>query len=186
MKTTFTAVLILLLASACSTIKVSHDYDKQADFTKYKTYKIGDEAAQSGIPQLDLDRIIRAVDKELTSRGLTKSETPDLLVDFHVKLQQQQSATATTYGGAGMYGGYGPYRYGFSPGFSTTSIDVNTYVEGTLFITMVDTEIQKIVWQGRGTKTLDEHASADKRETNINKAVQYIFQKYPVQPEKKK
>ena len=82
-------------------------------------------------------------------------------------------------------GAYGPYRYGFSPGFSTTTIDVNTYVEGTLFINMIDRQMEKIVWQGRGTKTLDEHASAEKREGNINKAVQYIFQKYPVQPQKK-
>jgi hypothetical protein len=175
--------MLLVLAASCSTIKVSYDYDKQADFTKYKTYKIADEVRQSGIGQLDLDRLIRAVESELGKRGFTKSDNPDAVVDFQVKLQQQQSATANTYGG---YGGYGGYRYGFSPGFSTTTIDVNTYVEGTLFINMIDAKMEKIVWQGRGTKTLDEHASAEKREANINKAVQYIFQKYPVQPEKKK
>jgi hypothetical protein len=183
MKTRSTALLLLVFAASCSTIKVSYDYDKQIDFTKYKTYKIADEVRQSGIGQLDLDRLIRAVESELGKRGLTKSDTPDAIVDFQVKLQQQQTATATNYGGYG--GGYG-YRYGFSPGFSTTSIDVNTYVEGTLFINLVDTQLQKLVWQGRGTKTLDEHASAEKREGNINKAVQYIFQKYPVQPAKKK
>jgi hypothetical protein len=180
MKTRIAIMLVLVLTAACSSIKVSYDYDKQADFTKYKTYKIADEVRQSGINQLDLDRIIRAVEKELEARGFTKSDTPDALVDFHVKLQQQQTATATNHGAYGMYGGYGPYRYGFSPGFSTTTIDVNTYVEGTLFVNLVDTELQKIVWQGRGTKTLDEHASAEKREANINKALSYIFQKYPV------
>lgn len=184
MKTTFKVLLVIVLAGACSSIKTSYDYDKTADFTKYKTYKLAEEIYKTGIPQLDLERIIRAVDSELAKRGFTKSDNPDALVDFNVKLQQQQSATATTYGG---YGGYGPYRYGFSPGFSTTSIDVNTYIDGTLFINMIDTEQQKIVWQGRGTKTLDEHASAEKREANINKAVAYIFQKYPVPiPAKKK
>jgi hypothetical protein len=180
MKTNFVILSVLLLLASCSGLKVSYDYDKQADFTKYKTYKIAEEVYQSNIPQLDRDRIIRAVEGELQKRGFTKSETPDVLVDFHVKLQQQQSATATTIGGYGGYGGYGPYRYGFSPGFSTTSIDVNTYVEGTLFVNLVDTGIQKLVWQGRGTKTLDEDASAEKREANINKAVSYMFQKYPV------
>jgi hypothetical protein len=178
MKTRFVALFVLVLAAACSSIKVSYDYNKQADFTKYKTYKIADEVRQSGIPQLDLDRINRAVEKELGARGFTKSDSPDALVDFHVKLQQQQSATATTYSGYGMAGyGYDPYRNGFSPGFGTTSIDVNTYVEGTPFINLVDIEVQKIVWQGRGTKTLDEHASAEKRETNINKAVQIHISK---------
>jgi hypothetical protein len=188
MKTRSTIVLLLMLAASCSSIKVSYDYDKQANFAKYKTYKIADEVRQLGINQLDLDRIIRAVEKELGARGFTKSDTPDALVDFNVKLQQQQTATATNHGSYGMYGGYGPYRYGFSPGFSTTTIDVNTYIEGTLFINLVDTELQKIVWQGRGTKTLDEHASTEKREANINKAIKYIFQKYPVpaQSDKKK
>jgi hypothetical protein len=183
MKTTFTILFIAFLAAGCSSVKVSYDYDKAADFTKYKTYKIHEEVAKSGIPQLDLDRIIRAVDNEMAKRGLTKSDNPDAFIDFQVKLQQQQSATATSYGG---YGGYGPYRYGFSPGFSSTNIDINTYIEGTLFINLVDTQQQKIVWQGRGTKTLDEHASAEKKEANINKAVAYIFQKYPVPVEKKK
>jgi hypothetical protein len=180
MKRNFAFLSVLLLLAACSGLKVSYDYDKQADFTKYKTYKLAEEVYQSNIPQLDRDRIIRAVESELEKRGFTKSDTPDAIIDFHVKLQQQQSATATTYGAYGGYGGMGPYRYGFSPGFSTTSIDVNTYVEGTLFVNIVDREMQKIVWQGRGTKTLDENASAEKREANINKAVTYMFQKYPV------
>ena len=183
MKTNFLFLLVLVLVSACSGLKVSYDYDKQADFTKYKTYQFAEEVYQTGIPQLDRDRIIRAIEAEMQKRGFTKSDTPDALVDFNVKLQQQQSATATTYGG---YGGYGPYRYGFSPGLSTTSIDVNTYVEGTLFVNVIDRVAQKIVWQGRGTKTLDEHASAEKREANVNKAVQYMFQKYPVPAEGKK
>lgn len=177
MKTRLSILLLIIAASGCSSIKTSYDYDKQADFTKYKTYKVADEVYKSGIPQLDVDRIIRAVDTELAKRGFTKSDDPDAIVDFHVKLQQQQTATATSYGG---YGGYGPWRYGFSPGFSTTNIDVNTYIEGTLFINVVDKAQQKIVWQGRGTKTLDEHASPEKREANINKAVAYIFTKYPV------
>ena len=185
MKTRFAAILVIVLAG-CSSIKTSYDYDKNADFTKYKTYKISDSVFNVGIQRLDVERIIRAIDSELQKRGLTKSDNPDALVDFFARLQQQQSATATTYGGYGGYGGYGPYRYGFSPGFSTTNIDVNTYIEGTLFINLVDTQQQKIVWQGRGTKTLDEHASAEKREANFNKAIAYIFQKYPVPIPKEK
>jgi hypothetical protein len=49
---------------------------------------------------------------------------------------------------------------------------------------MVDKATEKIVWQGRGTKTVDEDASAEKRETNINTGVKMIFSKYP--PAKKK
>jgi hypothetical protein len=40
------------------------------------------------------------------------------------------------------------------------------------------------MWQGRATKTIDEDASSEKREQNINYAVKQIFSKYP--PAKKK
>lgn len=85
-------------------------------------------------------------------------------------------ATATSTG-PGYYGD--PWRYGYGGGFSTTQINYNEYIEGTLFINMVDKTTEKIVWQGRGTKTLDESAEADKREKNINYAVKQIFTKYP-------
>ena len=63
-------------------------------------------------------------------------------------------------------------------------ISYDQYVDGTLFVNMVDNTSQKIVWQGRATKTLDLDASAEKREKNINYAVKTIFTKYP--PVKKK
>jgi hypothetical protein len=89
-----------------------------------------------------------------------------------------QTATATSSGGYGGYGfGYG--RWGYGGGFSTTQINYDKYVEGTLFITLVDKADQKIVWQGTGKKTLDENSSAEKREKNIDYAVTQIFTNYP-------
>lgn len=176
-----TVFLITLVAAACSSIVTSYDYDKATDFTKYNTYNFGEHTAKLEINQLDKDRIKAAIDEEMTARGYTKSVNPDLLVDIQVRLKEGQSATATTTG-PGMYGyGYG-YRYG--TGFSTTHIDVNSYIEGTLFINVGDNAEQKLIWQGRGTKTLDENASPKKRETNIKSGVASIFQKYPV-PKKK-
>jgi hypothetical protein len=80
----------------------------------------------------------------------------------------------------GYYG-----RYGYGGGFGTTQINYNTYMDGTLFINVVDKTSEKIVWQGRGTKTIDENASPEKREKNINYAVKSIYYKYPVKPIKK-
>jgi hypothetical protein len=44
---------------------------------------------------------------------------------------------------------------------------------------MVDKASDKLVWQGRATKVIDEDASAEKRTQNINTAITSIFQKYP-------
>jgi len=175
-KLIFFAAVIL---SSCSSVKVAYDFDKQVDFTNYKTYAFTPESLNLGIDQLNRDRLIRAVEVELAAKGFTKSENPDVLIDMHITAKKRTEAVANTTG-TGGYGGYGRYgRYGYGGGFSTTTVDYNEYIDGTLLINMVDKSTEKIAWQGRGTKTLDEDASAAKRESNINYAVKQIFTNYP-------
>jgi len=176
-------VVFVAVLTACSSLKVTYDYDGQADFTKYKTYTFTQEALKLPIQQLNRDRLLKAIETELAAKGFTKLEdNPDALIDLHVRAEEKMDATATTTG-PGMYGGGYYGRYGYGGGFSTTHIDYNKYVEGTLFVDLVDNASQKIAWQGRATKTLDEDISAEKRESNINYAVKQIFSKYP--PSKK-
>jgi len=166
---------VLLIFITCSTVKIGFDYDKQADFGKYKTYTISEETMSMPLNQLNRDRIISAVEAEMAAKGFTKTESSsDVILDIRIKGEEVQTATATTSGT-----GYGHYRWGYSGGFSTTTVNYDKYVEGTLFITLVDRATEKIVWQGTGTKTLDENASAQKREENINYAVKQIFTNYP-------
>ncbi len=162
--------------SSCSSVKVAYDYDKQVDFTKYKTYAFTEEAAKLPVDDLNRGRFITAVETELAAKGFTKSDNPDVLIDMHLTTKARTEAVANTTG-TGGYGRYG--RYGYGGGFSTTTVDYNEYVDGTLLINMVDKSTEKIAWQGRGIKTFDEDASASKREQNINYAVKQIFTNYP-------
>lgn len=180
MKTRLLLIVTIALA-ACSSITTSYDYDKTVDFTKYKTYNFSEEAKKFAIQELNRNRLLAAIDHEMTARGFTKSDNPDVLVDLMGKMEQKRTATATT-SGTGMYGGYGYGRYGYGGGFSTTTVNYDDYTEGTLFINVVDRSTEKIVWQGRGTKTLDENASPERREANINNGVKMIYQKFPIKP----
>ena len=173
MKHLFTVMSILLLAG-CSSVTTSFDYDKSADFTKYKTYAFTEHATKMpGIQELDRDRILAAIDTEMAKRGFTKSDEPDALVDAFVKTEEELSATATT------PGSYGRWGYGYGWGSNTTHIDYNKYIKGTLFVGVIDKGTDKIVWQGRGSKTLNEKVSPARKEANINSAVAAIFLKYP-------
>jgi hypothetical protein len=174
MKKLFLPVLILIIAASCSTIKVSSDYDKTAGFPAYKTYAFTQEALNIGLDDLNKGRLLKAIETELSLKGFTKSDAPQVLIDVKIKGEQKQTATASTSGGYGA--GYG-YRWG--GGFSTTTINYDSYTEGTLFVDMIDAAKKQLVWQGRGVKTIEPDASADKREKNINYAVKQIFTKYP-------
>ena len=151
--------------------KTVYDYDRNADFTKYKSYQLTTDDLEASVGQLNRERIITALENEMTAKGFSKSENPDMLVNVHIKSRQKVDATATTSGGYGRWGWYG--------GYSTTHVSYNEYTEGTLFITFIDNEEQKIFWQGTGTKTLDENASPEKREQNITYSVKLILENYP-------
>lgn len=176
-------LFIMIVAAACSSVKISSDYDKSADFSSYKTYAFTPEAQKMvGINDLNRNRLLNAIETELAAKGFSKAESnPDVLIDLQLKGEQKQTATATNSGGYYGYG-YG-YRYGMGGGMSTTTINYDTYVDGTLFVDMIDTKKNQLVWQGRGTKTVDPDASQKKREDNINYAVKQIFTKYPPKPE---
>lgn len=171
----FLVIPVLLAFVACSTVKIGYDYDKSADFSKYKTYAFSEETMKMPINQLNRDRLIKATEAEMAAKGFTKSDNPDAILDLRIKGEEVQTATATTTGGYGY--GYG--RWGYGGGFSTTQVNYDKYVEGSLFITLVDKATEKIVWQGTGKKTLDENASTQKKEENINYAVKQIFTNYP-------
>ena len=175
MKKLILSISVVLILFSCSSINVSYDYDKDTNFTAFKTYGYTPEALALGIGDLNRDRLLKAIDAEMTSRGFTKSDTPDALVDLIVKAQERTQATATNTGG--YYG-----RYGWGGGMSTTTINYDQYVDGTLFVNFINKSTEKMVWQGRATKTLDENASPQKRESNINNAVKMIFAKFPVKP----
>jgi hypothetical protein len=170
----FLLIPVLFAFVACATLKLGYDYDKTADFTKYKTYAISEETMKmANVNQLNRDRIIAAVEAEMAVKGFTKAANPDVILDIRLKGEEIQTATATN------TGGYGYGRWGYGGGMQTTQINYDKYTEGTLFITLIDKASEKIVWQGTGVKEISENASAQKREENINYAVKQIFTNYP-------
>jgi hypothetical protein len=172
MKKLLFPIFILLIAASCASIKVTSDFDKSAQFSGYKTYAFTPEALNLNIEELNRKRLITAVENELSLKGFTKSEKPDVLIDIKITGEKKQTATATNMGGYG----YG-YRYGWGGG--TTTINYDSYVEGTVFVNMIDAAKNEVVWQGRGVGTVDPEASAEKREKNINYGIKQIFTTYP-------
>lgn len=182
MKKLLLFALVSIFVASCASVKVTSDFDKTAPFSDYKTYAFTPEALKiPNVTNLNRDRLIAALENELGKKGFTKSETPDVLIDMNLVTKAVNTATANTTGGGG-YGYYGAgYRYGYGGGFSTTTINYDSYDEGTLFVDMIDASKKQLVWQGRGKATLDTEASGSKREARINNAIEQILSKYPPQ-----
>ena len=50
---------------------------------------------------------------------------------------------------------------------------------GTLVVDVADAKKSELVWRGMGVKEVDTQAKPDKRDKNINQAVEKIFKNYP-------
>jgi Domain of unknown function (DUF4136) len=150
--------LVLLIIASCETpLKVTNDYDKNANFQQYKTFtlnKVTDPQRQS-ISQLNQNRINNAVIAEMSKKGFQPSDNPDLLVNIAVVLQDKKSVTANTnyYG----YGGfYRPYGWGGGLGATGyTTYNVQNYKEGSLIIEVIDAKTKNLLWEGIGNKEID-------------------------------
>ena len=173
MKYLLNLTLMLLSIQMVAQVSVSSDYDKSVDFSKYKTYKYTDEAMNLPVTSLNQQRLIEALSDAMASKGFTQSDDPDIRVDLTISTQQKQTATETT-----NYYGTG-YRYRWGGGFSTSTINVNDYTEGTIFLDFIDAESNQLVWQGRGVGTVQEKSSPEKREKRANKGMAKILKKYP-------
>ncbi len=172
MKTLKLLPLLLLFFASCSSVRTASDFDKNVDFTKYKTFaffKAGIDKVE--VSDLDKKRILYAIEKEMLAKGFTKSEKPDILVNIFTKAREQVDVNQFNSGFGYGYGfGWNPYMYG-----NRTS--VSSYTEGTLFIDLIDATKKELVWQGEGSGVLTQN-SGDK-EKRINEFVAEILAQYP-------
>ena len=176
----FLILSLAIMMMACSSVTVKTDYDKEYDFTKFKTYRWAsgteinpqDELQKS---PLILKRVISAVDKTLAEKGmqLVEGDEFDLVVMVHAGSKERMQVHDT--------GGYGGYRGWYDPwwgpyGGTTT---VSYYEEATLVVDLVSWENKELAWRGMATGTVKENQDAEEQQDRLNKIVAKIFYSYP-------
>lgn len=139
------------------------------DFTKYHTYKWVTVEGASHPNQIVDAQIKASIDSQLGAKGLTKtqSDKADLYIDYQVSVSQQKQWNAY---GTGM-----GFRFGGGMATATSStIDI-----GTLVLDMYDPSSKQLVWSGRATKTIDPNNSQEKKQKNLDKAMQKLLKNFP-------
>jgi hypothetical protein len=171
---------LFLLLSWCSwglAQDVSYNFDQQADFSKYKTYKWVAAKDDQQLDELNAKLLISAIEKQLTLKGLTKTEGEN--ADLYVRYQfatssEKQMTTFDT--GYGMGPGWRGYGYG-GGGMSTST--TSTIRIGAVAVDMYDSAKKQLVWRGIASKQIDMKAKPDKREKNLNKGMEKMFKNFP-------
>lgn len=184
MKRSILLAIALLVAGVTATVAqdVRYDYDKDKDFSKFKTYKWVSIKDADQVDELTSKRIMAAVDSELATKGLTKtdSDTADLYLAYQTAIGTEKQFTSYNTGwGYGPGWGGGWYGYNGAMSSSTTYGSTSTVYVGQLDLSMYDPANKQLVWRGVATKTLDPKAKPEKKEKNIGKAVQKLLKNFP-------
>jgi hypothetical protein len=187
MKKIAVLALGMSILGATSTLAqdVRYDFDKDKDFSKYKTYKWVPIKGADQPDDLTAKQVTAAIDTELASKGLTKtdSDTADLYIGYQTAIGTEKQYTS--YSSDWGYGsGWGRGWYGGGMGSSTTYGSTSTVYVGQLDVSIYDPAQKQLVWRGVATKTLDPKAKPEKKQKNITKAVQKLLKNFPPQPKK--
>ena len=177
-----------LAGCASSGANIIADHDRSAPFGSYKTYNFMEGAGpDSGDYQSFFAQyMVAAITLEMEKRGYTKSDDPDLLVNFNAILQDKTKVTSTPapmmgagYGGYGGYYGYRGSSYGAWGGYgNATETRVSQYTEGTFNIDLVDARKQQLVWEAVGVGKVTEKLLENLEEGVMN-GVPKFFSLYP-------
>lgn len=180
------AVILSLFIASCSSISVSSDYESNVNYSSFKTYAFHEQGIKnSKINDIDKRRILNAIENQLNAKGLSLSNTPDLLVNFFTK--ENTELNVYTYnnnygwgwGAPGFPGYYGAWGYTGPWGPSISNTSVSTSQEGTLYIDIIDAKNKQLIWQGVGKGTIDPTSNTEKREQKIQEFVSQILAQYP-------
>jgi hypothetical protein len=166
------------LVSACTSVPVQQDYDPSFDFSVLGSYawfdsKADPEKVDLNNNQLVSQRIVRAVDQKMASKGyrLTTPDQASFLISHHIAVDKQLRIDTTNWG-------YGYGYYGWGGGYSDTR--VRQYDVGTLILDFITPGDQKdLLWRGTGSSNIQDSRTPEERERVIQKVVDAILDQFP-------
>jgi len=176
----FLSVGILLTISAFAQ-DVRYNFDKNADFSKFKTYKWVTLKDAQKVNDLVDKQIVDAVDAELATKGLTKvtEDSANLYIGYQAGIGQEKQYTSYSSDWGYGPGWYGGGWYGGGPSMGTTTGQTSTIYIGQLALDMYDSANKDLAWRGVASKTIDPKAKPDKQQKNLAKAVKKLLKNYP-------
>lgn len=170
----FKRILILFLfigLLSCKSIYV--DYDTQEDFSKYSTYNYY-EGLDSGLEEFDESRVKRAIDNEMRDKGFTKSNEPDVWINFYA---DKSVKVKESYVGVGI--GQQSRNFGFG---MNTQIPIQRQSQlQDMTIDIIDAKTKALIWQTSSQFKWPKSRDLSIREATYDKNTQKLLKTFPPQ-----
>ena len=180
MRTLF-IVLVYILVSSCAGVKVTSLKNPNIDLNKYTTFcwiqgcELNYQGPDYGYDLERMQLIQKIIKEELESKGLINDEnTPELLVGFHVILEEKESVYTKHPEMMDPY--VRPISY-WDEYESFYDKEIYKFLKGSLVIDLIDSETGDVIWHSTAERymELDEQMDKDMMIKGIKKA----FKEYP-------
>ncbi len=168
------SALILLVFSACSTMRVDSDYNPKFDFGKLHTFAVI-RPERDGVNTLTQERIAAALADAMRAKGYR--EVPKTKADFYVLFHTDvtnKRQVVTDYRSVGLY----PY-YGYGAPMVVPVQREYTYTEGKIIVDALDPSDKKIFWRGIAADTLKSLHTPEERMRYIRDVVAKVTASFP-------
>jgi hypothetical protein len=160
---------MLAMSVGCSGISVRSDFDRTYNFQHLRVYEWLPVQEDKDIRHIDVERVRRAVNKDLKFKGFRLGTgKPDFVIAMSIGTQLRSTVVGDNSGWDR-----------FSGGTSPRSARLVNYEQGTLKLDFIDSKTKKIIWQGEARAVLSERPSPQKVEVRINEAVGKMLRDFP-------
>lgn len=150
---------MLAMPAFAQTVKV--DYDRDVDFSTFKTYAW--QEGRSGANPLVDKRIVQAIDAQLSAKGWTRVESsPNALVTYRAAINGRRQLNAW---------GHGPRWSGMG------TITEEMIYTGQIVVDISEAASERLIWRGLATDAVSD--KADKNEKRLNEAIAKLFKQFP-------
>jgi hypothetical protein len=183
MRKLLSILIVGVVITSCSSLKITYNMDTTIDFSKYKTYSYyGWDTASTHINKFYQNKIEYAFADELGKRGLTYDPMGegDIVISLFLVLDAEKSVQAyNNYYNNGPYGyptwGWG-YGYGAPYTYGNVTYEEHNYYYGTLVCDMFDRRTKKLAWQGVVSKAVEPSEQG----RYIGKTISRLMMKFPI------
>ena len=160
----------VLAACASSGPTIVANTSPGVDFRAFQTYDflqpLGTDRSGARTPLSSM--LMASMDREMAARGLSRSDDPDLLIDFNVFTQERLDVrqTPTT---------HTVHRSHWSRGWSTWptyQTTVRQYTEGSLLIDLIDPRANALIAEGAATSRI---RNQDMTQSDIDEVVAQVL-----------
>ena len=162
---------IVFLVVSCAPIRVTYDYERTTDFSKYKTYNYYADV-NTGLSELDTKRLLNALDASLQAKGFSLAEKPDFYIDIKSSEYQdnQNSTVGVGMGGTGRHVGGG-----ISIGIPIGQSNINRQIE----FDFVDENAHGLFWEAVSESSYNPNATPQNREALLKAIVDKVLSGFP-------